>query len=52
MPLCLQAPQLLLFSLLSHVQVFAAPWTAALQGSLSLTIFQSLLTLMSIEAVK
>ena len=34
--------------LLSHVQLFATPWTAACQASLSFTISQSLLKLMSI----
>ena len=37
--------------LLSHVQLFANPWTAACQASLSFTISQSLLKLMSIESV-
>jgi len=37
--------------LLSHVQVFAAPWTAACQASLSITNSRSLLKLMSIELV-
>ena len=37
--------------LLSHVWLFATPWTAACQTSLSFTIFQSLLKLMSIESV-
>ena len=37
--------------LLSHVQLFATPWAAALQASLSFTISQSLLKLMSIELV-
>ena len=36
---------------LSHVRLFATPWTAAHQASLSLTICQSLLKLMSIESV-
>ena len=36
---------------LSHVQLFAAPWTAAHQASLSITNSQSLLKLMSIELV-
>ena len=36
---------------LSHVQLFATPWTAACQASLSFTISQSLLKLMSIELV-
>ena len=36
---------------LSHVQLFATPWTAALQASLSITTSQSLLKLMSIESV-
>ena len=37
--------------LLSHVQLFATPWTAARQASLSLTNSQSLLKLMSIKSV-
>ena len=37
--------------LLSHVQFFAIPWTTAYQASLSVTISQSLLKLMSIELV-
>jgi len=37
--------------LLSHVRLFATPWTAARQASLSFTISQSLLKLMSIESV-
>ena len=37
--------------LLSRVQLFATPWTAACQASLSITNYQSLLTLMSIESV-
>ena len=37
--------------LLSCVQLFASPWTAARQVSLSFTISQSLLKLMSIESV-
>ena len=36
---------------LSHVQLFVAPWTAAYQSSLSITISQSLLKFMSIESV-
>ena len=36
---------------LSHVQFFATPWTAACQASLSITNYQSLLKLMSIESV-
>ena len=35
----------------SHVQLFATPWTAAHQTSLSITKFWSLLKLMSIESV-
>ena len=37
--------------LLSHVWLFATPWTAACQASLSITNFWSLLRLMSIELV-
>ena len=36
---------------LSHVQLYALPWTAARQVSLSFTVSQSLLKLMSIESV-
>ena len=35
----------------SHVRLFAIPWTAALQASLSITNSRSLLKLMSIESV-
>ena len=37
--------------LLSRVQLFATPWTAACQASLSITNSQSLLKLMSIDLV-
>ena len=37
--------------LLSHVQLFVTPWTAACQASLSITHYQNLLKLMSIELV-
>ena len=37
--------------LFGHVQLFATPWTAARQASLSITTSQSLLKLMSIELV-
>ena len=40
---------LVVVQLLSHVQLFATPWTLAYQASLS-TIMQSLLKLMSIES--
>ena len=36
---------------LSHVQLFATPWTAACQASLSISNSQSLLKLLSIESV-
>ena len=39
------------FQLLSHVQLFAIPWSAACQASLSITNSQSLLKLMSSELV-
>ena len=41
-----------LVQLLSHVRLFATPWTATCQASLSITNSQSLLRLMSIELVK
>ena len=37
------------FYLLSHVQLFETPWAAACQASLSSTISQDLLKLMSME---
>ena len=37
--------------MLSRVRLFATPWTAACQASLSITNSQSLLKLMSIESV-
>jgi len=43
--------RVVIFPLLSHVQVFVTPWTAARQASLSFTISQSLLKLKSIESV-
>ena len=39
------------FSSLSHVQLFATPWTAAYQAFLSITNSQSLLKPMSFESV-
>ena len=39
------------WKLLSHVQLFATPWTAAHQASLSITNSQSLLKFMSMELV-
>ena len=36
---------------LSHVRLFVTPWTTAHQASLSFTVSQSLLKLMSIESV-
>ena len=43
---------IVIVQLLSHVQLFAIPWTAAHQASLSFTISRSLLKLMFIESVK
>ena len=37
--------------LLSHIWLFATPWTVACQASLSFTVSQSLLKFMSIESV-
>ena len=42
---------IVIFQSLSHVWLFATPWTAACQASLFFTISQSLLKLMSIELV-
>ena len=41
---------IVVFHLLSHVQLFAILWTAPCQASLSFTISQSLLKLMSVES--
>ena len=46
-----QALQCSSIHLLSHVWLFAIPWTAARQTSLSITNSQSLLTFMSIKSV-
>ena len=43
--------QLSSVQLLSHVQLFVTPWTAACQASLSIINSQNLLKLMSIESV-
>ena len=43
--------QFSLVQLLSHVQLFATPWTVACQAFLSISNSQSLLKLMSIESV-
>ena len=48
---CLQVSQFSSIQLLRHVRLFATPWTAALQASLSNSNSQSLLKLMSIESV-
>ena len=57
---CAQAPQLekilissfvIVVQLLRRVQLFATPWTAACQASLSFTISWGLLKLMSTESV-
>ena len=44
-------PQLVLVQVLSRVRLFATPWTAACQASLSITNSWRLLKLMSIELV-
>ena len=44
-------PRLFVVQLLRRVQLFATPWTAACQASLSFTISWSLLKLMSFELV-
>ena len=50
-PLCSTYSVLVVVQLLSWVQLFATPWTSALQDSLSLTISLSLLKLMFVESV-
>ena len=47
-----RSPQFSSVQLLSSVQLFAIPWTAARQASLSITNSQSLLKPMSIKSVK
>ena len=46
-----EATQRIVLQSLSDVRLFATPWTAARQASLSFTISWSLLKLMSIESV-
>ena len=48
---CIPAIVVVVVQLLSCVLLFATSWTAACQASLSFTISQSLLKLMSIESV-
>ena len=45
------SPLYIVVQSLSQVQLFATPWTAACQASLSITNYRSLLKLMSIESV-
>ena len=46
-----ECPQFSSVLSLSHVQLFATPWTAAYQASLSITDSQNLFKLMSTESV-
>ena len=46
-----KSSQLFVVQLLSHVQLFVTPWTAAYQASLSFTISRSWLKVMSIESM-
>ena len=50
-PLAIHPPLVVVVQLLSCVRLFVTPWTAARQDSLSFTISQSLLKLISIESV-
>ena len=50
-PIGLEAQSFVVVQLLSHVWLFATPWTAAHQASLSSTISWNLLKLMSFESV-
>ena len=45
------AREVFVVQLLCHIQLFVTRWTAAHQASLSFTISQSLLKLMSVESV-
>ena len=49
--ICVTVLVIFCYCSLSHVQLFATPWTAARQATLSFTISWSLLKLMSIESV-
>ena len=49
--MCVHSVQFSSVQSLNHVQLFATPWTAACQASLSITNSQSLLKPMSIESV-
>ena len=49
--ICVSSPQFSSVQSLSCVQLFATPWTAAHQASLTTTNSRSLLKLMSIESV-
>ena len=49
--MALMVPQLSSLPLLSRVWLFATPWTAACQASLSLTVSWSLSKFMSVESV-
>ena len=49
--MCVEALQFSSVQSLSHVWLFATPWSAARQASLSITSSQSLLKLMSIKSV-
>ena len=49
--MCILSVQFSSVQSLSHVRLFATPWIAARQASLSITIFRSSLKLMSIDSV-
>ena len=49
--MCFSSVQFSSVESLGHVRLFATPWTAIHQASLSITTFRSLLKLMSIESV-
>ena len=44
-------PRAIIVQLLSHVQIYATPWTAEHQGFQSFAVSQSLLKLMSMESM-
>ena len=48
---CTEKETITSVQVLSHIQLFATPWTAACQASLSITNSRSLLKLISIELV-
>ena len=49
--ICLYIVAIAVVQLLSHIQIFVSPWTVAYQASLSSTVSQSLLKIISVKLV-